>query len=192
MSIDLHCIQQSQLMKKLNLDELRNGSYGISKNIGAFLTEAALVCLHLNQHPPGTTLYVDGFSDKSFILDWSDQVTPAIVRSWKDLNEATEYGATALATLLIQAISGLVIGGRVPQQEQPDYILQRPENYRINIIEPEAFLKVSGILTEKRGNTINMRVERKERHIKQGAKRNYPTYIIVIEFGKPKSKIAKI
>ena len=179
-------------MNRLNLDELKDGSYGISKNIGGFLAEAALVCLHLNQHPPGTTLQVAGISDNSFILDWSDQVTPAIVKSWKDLNEATEYGATALAVLLIQAIAGLVVGGRVPQKEQVDYILQSPENYRKNIIEPEAFLEVSGILTAKRGNTINMRVERKERHIQQGAKRNYPTYIIVIEFGKPKSKIAKI
>ncbi len=179
-------------MNTLNLNDLKDGRFGVSKNIGPFLAEAALVCLDLNQHSPGTTLSLSGFSEESFILDWTDTVTPEISKSWKDLKEATEYGATAIAALLIFPISGLIIAGRVPQVEQSDYVLQSPDNYRNDANNPEAFLEVSGILNENVGNTINMRVERKKRHIQQGVPRNYPTYIIVIEFGIPKSKIAKI
>ncbi|MEZ5042502.1 MAG: hypothetical protein R2828_21555 [Saprospiraceae bacterium] len=179
-------------MDKLNLDDLKNGFFGLSKNIGAFLAEAAMICLDLNNHSTGTILNLSGFSEKSFILDWTDEVTPELSNSWKDLKEATEYGATALAALLIFPISGMVITGRVPQAEQSDYVLQKPGNYNKNSTLPEAFLEVSGILNEKAGNTINMRVEKKKRHIQQGALRNYPTYIIVIEFGIPQSQIAKI
>lgn len=179
-------------MKKLDLDELKNGLPGISKNIGAYLVEAAIICLEKNGHQSGVEIIVSGIKNENFELIWSDKIDSNIINSWKDLKEATEYGATAIAALAIRAISGLLITGRIPQSEQSDYILQKLENHNKGLIEPDALLEVTGILKEKKGNTLKMRIQKKKKHIEAGANRKYPTFVIVIEFGTPKSKIIKV
>lgn len=179
-------------MKKLKLDELKNGLPGVSKNIAAFLVEAAVICLDQNGHRSGVEIIITGIRNEIFQVEWSDSVSPELVQSWQDLKEATEYGATALAVLLVHPITGLYVTGRVPQSEQSDYILQNPEKYTQGVTEPDAFLEVSGIFKEKVGNTLNMRIQKKKKHIQKGARRNYPTYVIVVEFSSPKSKIIKV
>ena len=47
-------------MRKLNLDILKEGVPGFSKTMGAFLAEAALVCLEENNHKSGVLLEVMG------------------------------------------------------------------------------------------------------------------------------------
>ncbi len=179
-------------MSKLSLADLKAGLPGISKNIGAFLAEAALICLDLNGHPSGIKIGVSGLVESGFTLEWSDKVDAELAQSWKDLKEATEYGATAIAALIVPITTGMLITGRVPQLEQADYILQKPTNYNRGLIEPDALLEVSGILKEKEGNTLNMRIQKKKRHIESTVKRTYPTYVIVVEFGIPKSKIIEV
>ena len=55
--------------------------------------EAATVCLDKNGHQAGVQLKVDGRLIHNFELYW-DEVSRETKESWRDLNEATEQGAT--------------------------------------------------------------------------------------------------
>ncbi len=54
-------------MNKLKLDELKNGLPGVSKNIAAFLVEAAVICLDQNGYRSGL-IVVEFSSPKSKII----------------------------------------------------------------------------------------------------------------------------
>lgn len=89
-------------MRKLQLDFLKEEKIGVSKNVGEYWAEAAIICLINNGHQSGVKILVD-FEDKEypFQLEWTDEITEKVIRSWGDFVEAAEYGATAIAALLI-------------------------------------------------------------------------------------------
>lgn len=47
-------------MRRLNLDQLKEGQPGISKSAGNFLSEAGAFCLMKNGHQKGVELKVNG------------------------------------------------------------------------------------------------------------------------------------
>ena len=156
---------------------------GLSAAFGTFLAEGAMVCLELNNHSGEVILQVTGHFEKQFKLIWTDKLTESVKGSWKDKKEATEYGATAIALLVVSELTDYdfferSIGGT-------DYILENKEN-------PTEFsyLEISGLWKEGVGNTINMRVNLKKKQVKKAVEK-HSTYIIVTEFGVPKTKIYK-
>lgn len=68
-------------MRKLNLDDLKNGQPGISPDVANFLTEAAIVCLIKNGHKSGVELKVEGFFEEKIQLIWSKEPDEQIFRS---------------------------------------------------------------------------------------------------------------
>lgn len=56
-------------MKKLDLDELKTGIPVVSKKIGAFLAEAAAICLHLNGYKSGVKLKVQGEIEETLTIE---------------------------------------------------------------------------------------------------------------------------
>lgn len=180
-------------MRKLQLDFLKEEKIGVSKNVGEYWVEAAIICFLNNGHQSGVNILVNVEEQQhSFQLAWTDKITEKVIRSWGDFVEAAEYGATAIAALLISPLTGLVVSGRVPQLMQADYTLQTVENYENGEIEPDALLEVSGIFRKNKGNTVNMRVQKKRKHIENNSKRDYLTYVIIVEFSAPKSKMIQI
>jgi len=174
-------------MRKLNLDDLKLGQPGISKIMATFLVEATVVCLVLNGHKSGVILTVTGDIEENFQLFWTDEVTLQKIRTWKDKNEATEYGASAIAILLIFVLDSLVIKERLPQNDIADYSLRTLQSE-----EQKGKLEVSGIWKETTTNTAKTRVKVKlNRLTKSSSVRNLPVYVIVTEFSSPKSKIKK-
>lgn len=89
-------------MEKINLDQLKQGQKGITPIVAAFLVEAAIICLMRNGHQSGVTLKLEGDYEAHFELIWSDEMTAQMEKSWNDQREVTEYGATAIAALLLQ------------------------------------------------------------------------------------------
>jgi len=79
-------------MRKLNLNNLKRGLLGISEAAGAFMAEAAMVCLEKNGHESGIILKVSGEFEEEFSIVWSANITPTIEGTWKNRNETTEYG----------------------------------------------------------------------------------------------------
>jgi len=179
------------MTRKLNLDILKNKLPGITEGQGYFLWEAIILCLEANGHQSGVTLIVTGKFEEQFQIEWSGKITPEMRQSWGDVKEATEYGAMALAVLIILNLTNFVVSGRSRQGTSVDYFLVSAALSTTPFPEPEAALEVSGILKQRRGNTISMRINDKVKRLQQSGTKNLPTYIVVTEFGQPKTKIIK-
>ena len=178
-------------MRKLELNILQNGLPGISKAMGAFLAEAAMVCLEKNGHRSGVELIVKGDFQEAFEVVWSDKVDTIIEGTWNDLKEVTEFGATGLALLLISKLTEFQIFER-SKGDSFDFYLKKSQlnNLQAGIEENLALLEISGIFKEKKGNTVNMRVNIKKKQL-QNIPFDFELYIVVTEFSVPKAKIIK-
>lgn len=178
MSITIH-------MRKLNLDLLKLGQSGITPIIAAFLVEATIFCLMENGHHSGVILKVEGDFQEAFELTWTGGVTEQMRKSWNDQKEVTEYGATAIAAILLTALTDLEILSRAEQGDGVDYHIGKQNSLTI-----EGHLEVSGIWKRTIDNTLNVRINRKVKQV-QLSQDELPVYIIVTEFGLPQSKIIK-
>lgn len=174
-------------MRKLQLDDLKSGIGGLTEAFGTFLVEAAMYCLEENNHRGSAILQVKGDFEEKFEIIWTDQLTEEVRNSWHDHNEATEYGATAIAILLIKVLTKFDRFRRT--KGGTDYIISRKDNLGSQI--PDfSYLEISGLWNESKGNTINMRINVKKKQVKRTVV-NAPAFIIVTEFGSPKTKIVE-
>src|SRR5258706_573127 len=89
----------------LNLEELRNGIMGLTPEFGSFCLQACTVCLESSNHLNGVNVSLDNSNQNFFSLTWSSVVDAQVKRNWSDTDEATEYGATAIAILLSKNLS---------------------------------------------------------------------------------------
>ncbi|MCB0552723.1 MAG: hypothetical protein KDD02_04155 [Phaeodactylibacter sp.] len=180
-------------MLKATLDRLKEGYPAISKNIGAYLAEGGAFCLEGNGHKPGVALVVDGDYPESIELHWSTAVDGQVSRSWNDSQEATEYGATAVAIVILAKLTPYTVIERSFKGTGFDYWLGSGE-YDENLLpfqQRKAKLEVSGIWKESGNNTVDARVKLKRQQIKHAGKEGLPAFIIVVEFGTPKAKFVK-
>ncbi|MBK8565832.1 MAG: hypothetical protein IPN76_21440 [Saprospiraceae bacterium] len=177
-------------MRTLDLDDLKKGKLlGLSKNVGAFLAEAAIVCLHLNGHQNGALLKVTGAYQLDFQLIWKDDPDSDTLKNWRDLNETVEYGASAIALLLIDELTEFTFSTRAVQLGLADYMLSKKgSSFGFEDENPAAYLEVSGILNESPVNTIDMRLNIKEKKLGNKSE-NAPIFIVIAEFSAPKAKI---
>lgn len=145
-------------MRELHLDDLKAGQPGVTKQVAAFLVQATVVCLELNGHQSGVILEVSGDYEEKFRLLWTDKIDAQTIRSWKDLKETAEYGATAIALLLMLALKKLITIERLEQLEEADYSLRSVEVDKI-----DSLLEVSGLFKETPSNTIKTRIRTKQK-----------------------------
>ena len=176
----------------LDLNELSNGLPAVTPEWGSTLAQVAGVCLELRGHAQGVHLHIDGQISGPFALAWpavSDQAR----RTWDDHQEATEYGATAIAILLIRKGTGYTVIERAVKGTGIDYWLGNDAD------EPpfqnKARLEVSGILSvEGTGETVAAAISRR---VKEKLKQTQPSsgtlpaFVVVIEFGSPRGKVQK-
>ncbi|MGB0930559.1 MAG: hypothetical protein ACPGVB_07275 [Chitinophagales bacterium] len=180
-------------MKKLDLDKLKTGIPVISKKIGAFLAEAAAICLHMNGYQTGVKLTVEGEIEEIVTIEWNDKITDDVLNSWNDAREATEFGATALAILLLLDYTDFTHFIRAYQGTGIDYWLGKGK-YTGEVLptgDRKGRLEISGILKKSRGNTVNTRINQKKKQSKKTDSTKLPVYIVVVEFSEPKAKIIK-
>jgi len=94
-------------MRKLKLDDLKNGVGGLTEAFGIFLVEAAMYCLEANNHNGKAILKVEGAFSEEFELIWKDRLTDEVKNSWFDKKEATEYGVNSYCNIIATKIDGL-------------------------------------------------------------------------------------
>ena len=174
----------------LDLNELKAGIPAITPVWGSALAEAASVCLETQGHRQGVRLIVTGLIVKDVALSWpatSDQT----FRTWADLQEATQFGATAIAVLLAKKEIGYTVIERAVKGTGIDYWL----GYETDgpPFQSKARLEVSGILNarESYGSVESGIAKRVGEKIKQSqtSAGSLPAYIIVVEFGRPIAEV---
>ena len=81
---------------------------GWSTTFGATCAEAAAVCLEEQGHRDRVSLQVDGIQQREIEVLW-DATDETIRRFNADEEVATEYGAYAIAALLMPYLTGLTV-----------------------------------------------------------------------------------
>lgn len=176
---------------ELDLNSLRSGRPGITAAEGGFQAECAAVCLERAGHSGPPTLAVQGKWERQFLLS-GPEVDDQMRRSFADATEATEYGATAVAILVVERCERLTVWERsakdgggfdyylTPDEASPAGEADEPENF---LAAATSRLEVSGIL---KGSTDDVRY-RWNAKMRRATSRpgRLPLLVAVVEFGAP-------
>ena len=173
--------------RELNLDDLIDGSMpGMSPEVGGSLAQAGGVCLDSQRHVPGVVLSVTGLRSANYSLSWAP-IDDQARRSWNDDQEATEYGASGIAVLLVRSYLGYAITSRARKGKGFDYWLGR-DSFTVPF-QDEARLEVSGIRSGT-STDIGKRVRAKRQQVAQRPSA-LPGFVVVVEFGYPQAVLAR-
>lgn len=167
----------------VDLAALSEGMPGITHAHGQVLAEAAAVCLESQQHEPGVKFPQAGLMPKDIHVGWKS-VDDQQRRCYADMQETTEWGACAVAILMIKEAMGKVVIERSKKGTGFDYwISDSDKDWDTLPFEGAARLEVSGILNGTK-TQIDSRIKQKKNQIK-------PTdhlasgFVAVVEFGSP-------
>lgn len=168
----------------LDLNDLAHGLPAITPSFGQYLAEAGALCLESQGHSKGQNLFVQGKYSKEYPLHWPD-VTDQMERCLNDPEVATEHGAVGIAILLMKRLIGYAVIQRSRKGTGFDYWLGDQEDM---LFQNKARLEVSGI---RNGNqkTVQNRVREKLTQTKVSDETTLPTYVVVVEFGKPLAEV---
>ena len=168
----------------LDLETLRAGILGLTPEICAFCLQACTVCLADSNHVNGVNVVLSETYSDNIQLNWISVVDEKIIRSWGDMQEATEYGATAIAILLAKELTQYTCIERSSKGTGFDYWLGEEDN--IGLFQGKVRLEISGILSESTTNTLEQRVRSKEKQTNITAYTNMKAHICITEFSNPK------
>lgn len=171
----------------LPLSDLAKGRDGITAAFGECLSQAASVCLEDQSHKSGVHLNVDGDFNRIFGIIWGT-TTGQMRRCWADPEVATEHGAYGIAALLIPVLTNLTIVERSRKGTGFDFWLSPMPADEV-LFQKKARLEVSGI---RKGSESEIKARLRQK--KEQTKRSdgiLPAYIVIVEFGEPKSRVVK-
>lgn len=158
---------------------------GLSSSWGGFLEEAASYCLENQGHNHRVYMTVVGDVGDNCIVVRRAINEPA-QKSWQDLQEATEYGAYGVAILLILEFTEYTIVERSCKGTGFDYWVGINNSM---LFQKRARLEVSGILNGS-DSAITYRLRQKIEQVNR-IRHALPAFIIIVEFGTPKSRIKR-
>ena len=164
----------------LDLKQLGRGLPAITPSFGEALAETAGVCLEPQGHAQLTSIVIKGYIEDEFRLLWP-QINEQARRTWNDPEEATEYGATAVAVLLARQELGYLAIERSPKGTGIDYWLGKESNALS--LKRMARLEISGIRTGSIAQ-IRARVRQKLRQTSP-SDGSLPVFVVVVEFSMP-------
>ena len=173
--------------KKINISDLKDRKKtGIPSGTGAFLAEISIVCLENEEHTSGIKMAVNyDNEDQGCVLFWHDPESEFSRFFHKDLDEATQFGATGIAILLIKTLTPFKVVQRSYKTTGIDYWLVSKKSL---IFQKAARLEISGNRREKR-SSYQSRVTQKIEQTKQSDSTDLPAFIVVVEFSTPKARM---
>ncbi len=189
------CLGNSQMSLKplpvITLESLGNGIPVMQPEAVGFYKQNCMVCFHLQGHRSGVPLRVHTEdSENTFEILWNGKVTEQMLRSYADLTRATDNAACAIALLLIRELTDFTTIEQSYIGTTIDYYLAPKIQDETLIFNHSARLEVSGILKENKKNTVQARVNRKIKRLK--SENDLPSYIVVVEFSEPWSKMVMV
>ena len=178
---------KSNEIPALSLSDLCSGLPGITPAFGECLAHAGAICLQDQRHDKGVGLLVNGAIDSNFRLFWNDPDQQTL-RCWNDDEVTTEHGAYGVAILVVLNLTEYTVVKRSKKGTGFDFYLGRNDNEDLpfqNVVR----LEISGI---RRGADADVRA-RVRTKLRQTAVSDDqgPAFIVVVEFGKPLSMVAK-
>lgn len=177
--------------RRLRLDDIVEKDFpGVTKSQAGQHAEACLVCLDHHDHKTGVEFVVIlGNNQEISFLHWENIIDDHTRRSWKDLQEATEYGAVAIALLLVIHYTEYTIIERAVKGTGFDYWLLENELYDEDEIMPSgsARLEVSGLLHAQKDSQIQSRIKEKEKQTNSSHETHLPAIIVIMEFSRPEA-----
>lgn len=181
---------------ELLLDSLKQEKTVITSESAGYFIEAAMYCFDSQDHSSGVSMGVK--TDKletCFDVYWKNEVTEKIKRLFRgNGNQTTEQGATTLALLILPLVTEFTSIEEAPVGTTVDYFLVSDESDDTYIFDNiEAYCEIRGIRRESKGNTIRGAITEKARRLKKGRETgaigDLPTYIVIVEFNKPFSRV---
>jgi hypothetical protein len=174
----------------INLTDLRRNRLGLTSALGQVMEEMAAVCFQLQQHACGVIMSVDAphvqSSVSSYPVYW-EPITEHQLRAYGDPQEATEYGATGVAILLMEALTPFTVLCRSVKGTGFDYWLSDQSGEWP--FQNAARLEISGTLSDSERELR----DREKRKLAQVSRTDgaLPAYVVVVGFGAPRSRIAR-
>ncbi len=171
----------------ISLDDPHALQSALSPSFCQYCAHAAAYCLDHNEVATGAVLMVDGERDARIAVEWNP-VTDEIKRTHADSQEATEFGAYAIAMGIVPRLTDLRVVER--SRKGPGFDFWLGDKTSLDpLFQGKARLEVSGIL--KGGDSeIRRRVHEKLDQLTPSDGR-LPGWVVVVEFGAPRSRMVK-
>jgi hypothetical protein len=170
---------------EISLASLAQGLGGLTPVSGAFLSEAASVCLEDQGHGLSMPLQIEGDFAEVFTMH-REPVDERARWSHNDAERATENGAYGVAILALQELTGLTALLQSRRGSGFDFWLGPDTGF---LFQAGVRLEVSGI---RRGDEIAVR-RRLRSKIGQVEQSQHlaPAYVAVVEFSRPALRMVK-
>jgi hypothetical protein len=168
-------------IRNIKLFELGKKGYVPSERLGNFFAEAASICLDQFHEGNKVNIEIQGEYKQNIELEW-EPINQQIKDNWGDIEEATEYGATCIAILLVEHLTDYQVIQRSPKQTGFDYWLgKKQERFPF---QKAARLEVSGILNGSKSQ-ITQRINQKKIQTSKSDNTLLPAIIVIVEFSNP-------
>ena len=172
---------------EIDITAIKGGLPGITSIAAQQLYETFEVCMQSSGHPEAVTLMMAGDITDSIVIHWQDECNEQKVRTYTDMQYATEHGAICLSVMLTIALTPYTIIERSRKGTGIDYWLGDKDSF---LFQRKARLEVSGILHGD-DSQIKSRHAAKIEQANKSDELQLPAYISVVEFSKPKALFAK-
>lgn len=170
----------------MDLEKLKNGVMGLSPTICTHFMHACAECLDHHGHADEISFSKTNDPETSYNLMWSKN-PEEVKRGLKDMQEVTEWGATAIALLMAEQESECSIAERSAKGTGIDWWLGEDDD-DYGIFQKKARLEISGILAENKNNTIEKRVKEKIAQTKVSNNTGLKAHISITDFKSPKTQ----
>ena len=157
---------------------LRNGIYGLTKNLAGTYAEAARVCLDRHHTPPAAVTITKTSDATTALVKWepTDHRTRG---AWANRDDATRDGAYGCIIASVELSEGLYAVHRAETKTGADYYVA-PAGKEVEDLEDWWRLEVSG-LDKGNQSAVARRLRQKVQQAKDGAS-NLPAIAGVIGF----------
>lgn len=175
-------------MESITLEGIKIYVPDLTENWSAERFDACLVCLNYNKHESGVLLDVNGVIKESIKLEWTAEMNDKLIRTWRDIQEATEKGAEGMAVLLLKKYTPYKIIERAAKGTGIDYWLS--EKMSLLPFQYAARLEVSGQIG-KNDTRYRAKILQKQQQTQQSDYTQLPVYVAIVEFATPKAILIK-
>ena len=172
----------------LKLAELSKGLPAITPEYGSALAQAGAVCFEDQNHLNGVGLEVNGTYQAKYQVFWQP-VTDQVLHCWNDAEFTTEQGAYGVAILLMIDLTEYTVIERSRRGSGFDYWLGEKDDKGLPF-QNAARLEVSGIRSGD-DSSVKARANQKMKQVSPTDATKLPAYVVVVEFGRPLSQVAK-